>query len=203
MTEGGHLRDGHMTDEAGHMTNMKEGAGHMTEETSHMTKASADVGHMTGEVDHMTAEAGHMVETIGEKEEQRMKEARHAMKPDSQERLPEHTMLDTSHISISYCLPYLITGRTGLTRYSPASDCEQLLLHNATISSGYYWIDPNLGCSADAVLVYCDFSSNETCLFPTQREEVSYCQIWRANRQNSGYTGRQHLIAGGFQVPIQ
>lgn len=29
---------------------------------------------------------------------------------------------------------------------------------------GWYWIDPNQGCSHDAILVYCNFTTNETCI---------------------------------------
>lgn len=74
----------------------------------------------------------------------------------------------------SYCLPLSNASRTGLTRHSPAYDCQQIRLVStstgAMATSGYYWIDPNLGCSADAIQVYCNFSSNETCLYPKQRE---------------------------------
>lgn len=79
----------------------------------------------------------------------------------------------TSHISTSYCLPYWNTSRTGLTRSFPASSCAELRHLNSTISSGHYWVDPNLGCSADSILVYCNFSSNETCIFPTQTQVCS------------------------------
>ena len=81
-----------------------------------------------------------------------------------------HMTSEPSHMSTSYCLLYLDANRTGMTRHFPAYDCEHILLNNSTVSSGYYWIDPNLGCSADAIRVYCNFSSNETCVFPTDRE---------------------------------
>lgn len=122
--------------------------GHMTEEASHMTEMRDKSDHL------MTGESGHMTEA--------RQESRHKA----------GHMTDTSHISTSYCLPYWNTSRTGLTRSFPASSCDQLLLQNATISSGHYWIDPNLGCSTDAILVYCNFTSNETCLYPAQTREV-------------------------------
>ena len=31
------------------------------------------------------------------------------------------------------------------------------------------WIDPNGGCTTDAIEVYCDFDSMETCIYPTER----------------------------------
>lgn len=39
---------------------------------------------------------------------------------------------------------------------------EKLCVSNA----GLYWIDPNLGCSSDAVQVFCNCTSGETCILP-------------------------------------
>lgn len=38
---------------------------------------------------------------------------------------------------------------------SPARSCYDLFLCNPQFSDGYYWIDPNLGNTQDAMLVYC------------------------------------------------
>ena len=35
---------------------------------------------------------------------------------------------------------------------------------------GEYWVDPNGGCKDDAILVYCDFEHNATCINPKQKE---------------------------------
>ena len=35
-----------------------------------------------------------------------------------------------------------------------------------SLSPGFYWVDPNLGCSQDAVLVHCNFSSGLACISP-------------------------------------
>lgn len=40
---------------------------------------------------------------------------------------------------------------------------------------GWYWIDPNLGCSQDAITVYCNFSSGETCLNLYPDEPLQVC----------------------------
>ena len=89
-----------------------------------------------------------------------------------------HMTLSTSH-----CLPSLsLNGsRAGVARHFPASSCHQIQLENTTAPSGHYWIDPNKGCSVDAIRVYCNFSSGQTCLFPTSRQVCSihvYSCVW-------------------------
>lgn len=37
---------------------------------------------------------------------------------------------------------------------------------------GYYWIDPNEGCSSDAEYIYCDFENKRACVHP-KKENVS------------------------------
>lgn len=74
--------------------------------------------------------------------------------------------LTNSGYSTSYCWPPLNTASLGLQRHHPAQSCEHVRNVNATAPNGFYWIDPNLGCSSDAILVYCDFTSNETCVHP-------------------------------------
>ena len=79
----------------------------------------------------------------------------------------------TNHAySTSYCLPLLVNSSLGLYRHQPAQSCEHILNVNITASNGFYWIDPNLGCSADAILVYCNFTSNETCIHPNSSQVV-------------------------------
>ena len=71
-----------------------------------------------------------------------------------------------SGYSTSYCWPPLNNSTLGLHRHQPAQSCEHILTVNVTALSGLYWIDPNLGCSSDAILVYCNFTSSETCIHP-------------------------------------
>ena len=75
--------------------------------------------------------------------------------------------------STSYCWPPLLSGNNstlGLHRHLPAQSCEHILNVNATAANGFYWIDPNLGCSSDAIMVYCNFTSNETCIHPNSTQ---------------------------------
>ena len=41
-----------------------------------------------------------------------------------------------------------------------------------SVTAGWYWIDPNLGCSQDAIQVYCNFTSGETCINPYTQDLI-------------------------------
>jgi collagen type II alpha len=48
----------------------------------------------------------------------------------------------------------------------PADTCEDLFKMKPTLPSGDYWIDPNSGNTKDAVLVHCNATNYETCIWP-------------------------------------
>ena len=78
---------------------------------------------------------------------------------------------DHAHlVTPPYCIPLLPSSRMGLSQQFPAHSCEHVRHMNRTALSGYFWIDPNLGCSADAIRVYCNFTANRTCVYPTEKE---------------------------------
>ncbi|KAM6965398.1 collagen alpha-1(XXVII) chain B [Aplochiton taeniatus] len=53
------------------------------------------------------------------------------------------------------------------TQHNPARICRDLQDCEHVRNDGTYWIDPNLGCSADTIEVTCNFSSGgQTCLRP-------------------------------------
>ncbi|KAL2092225.1 hypothetical protein ACEWY4_012023 [Coilia grayii] len=53
------------------------------------------------------------------------------------------------------------------TKEHPATTCLELWLSQPNFTSGMYYIDPNQGSPADALLVYCDLTSGgKTCLSP-------------------------------------
>merc|ERR1712156_1111585 len=52
------------------------------------------------------------------------------------------------------------------TRDSPARTCKDLSHGHSKLEDGYYWVDPNLGMVDDAVKVYCNMTSGETCVYP-------------------------------------
>jgi len=56
------------------------------------------------------------------------------------------------------------------TKKHPAKTCKDLKMSNKKLKSGEYWVDPNGGAADDAILVFCDFENNSTCINPVQRE---------------------------------
>lgn len=52
------------------------------------------------------------------------------------------------------------------SRDLPADTCEDLFRMKPTLPSGDYWIDPNAGNTNDAVLVHCNATNYETCIWP-------------------------------------
>jgi collagen type V/XI/XXIV/XXVII alpha len=62
--------------------------------------------------------------------------------------------------------------------------------------SGYYWVDPNLGMTDDAVKVFCSMTSGgETCVFPDVHASKMPNIPWRKSG-DGWYSG----LRGGFKV---
>jgi hypothetical protein len=60
---------------------------------------------------------------------------------------------------------------TGESKETAARTCNDLKEYNPELKSGFYWIDPNRGCSEDAVKVHCNFENVDkiiTCVAPTK-----------------------------------
>lgn len=88
------------------------------------------------------------------------------------------------------------------TRANPVRTCRDLHFGHATFGDGYYWIDPNLGMSDDAVYVYCNMTAGgETCISP----DIHSAQItqipWRkeAEAQNDWFAN----LRGGFRITYE
>ncbi|CDQ67944.1 unnamed protein product [Oncorhynchus mykiss] len=81
-------------------------------------------------------------------------------------------MLDHQGTEIFKTLHYLSTLIQSLknplgTHDNPARICRDLKDCEQRMNDGTYWVDPNLGCSADTIEVTCNFSSGgQTCLKP-------------------------------------
>jgi len=60
----------------------------------------------------------------------------------------------------------------------PARTCRDLFAYQPTFSSGYYWIDPNMGCKSDKIKVYCNITETmiATCVMPSTEMMVAKAQ---------------------------
>jgi hypothetical protein len=67
------------------------------------------------------------------------------------------------------------TSPDGLTKKTAARTCNDLKAYHPELNSDYYFIDPNRGCSEDAIRVHCNFEDEEkivTCVDPTQKTSI-------------------------------
>lgn len=61
------------------------------------------------------------------------------------------------------------------TRENPARVCKDLLECQNKMSDGMFWIDPNLGCTSDAIQVFCNFTAGgQTCLHPVTTDKTVF-----------------------------
>jgi len=58
------------------------------------------------------------------------------------------------------------TRRVLGTQASPGRDCREIREHNPDAQSGEFWVDPNGNSANDAILVRCNFETDETCIKP-------------------------------------
>ncbi|KAG2455591.1 CO1A2 protein, partial [Polypterus senegalus] len=102
---------------------------------------------------------------------------------------------------LQLCLPDLASGKPchrGLaTRTSPSKGDH----HKAKVplcSPGFFYIDPNQGSPADALLAYCNFTTGETCLSPV-KERIPM-QAWLKRDSSSRLFKWLSSLDGGPQV---
>ncbi|CDQ81636.1 unnamed protein product [Oncorhynchus mykiss] len=54
------------------------------------------------------------------------------------------------------------------TQKNPARMCRDIRMCHPEWKSGQYWVDPNQGSPLDAVQVFCNMETGETCIYPSQ-----------------------------------
>ncbi len=81
------------------------------------------------------------------------------------------------------------------TRNNPARACRDLWQGHPQLEDGYYWVDPNLGMVDDAIKVFCNMSTGETCVFPDVHASKMPNIPWRKSRE-----GWYSTLRGGFKV---
>merc|ERR1719187_3133155 len=82
------------------------------------------------------------------------------------------------------------------TRESPARTCQDLHYGHPQMKDGFYWIDPNLGMTDDAVKVWCNMESGgETCVSPDVHASRMPNIPWRKSTE-----GWYSTLRGGFRI---
>jgi len=82
------------------------------------------------------------------------------------------------------------------TRNSPARTCQDLHYGHPQMNDGFYWIDPNLGVTDDAVRVYCNMTAGgETCVYPDVHASRMPNIPWRKS-----HNGWYSTLRGGFRI---
>lgn len=80
---------------------------------------------------------------------------------------------------------------------NPSRSCRDLKLCHPEWKSGEYWIDPNLGSTADAIKAFCNMETGETCVQPT------IASLPKKNWWTAKSKDRKHIwfgdMNGGFQ----
>ena len=65
---------------------------------------------------------------------------------------------------------------------------------------GEYWIDPNHGCNLDAIKVFCNMETGETCVYPTQPSVAQKNWYISKNPKDKRHVWYGESMTGGFQV---
>ncbi|KAH8034457.1 hypothetical protein HPB51_024397 [Rhipicephalus microplus] len=82
------------------------------------------------------------------------------------------------------------------SQLNPARSCRDLRLAHPDTSDGWYWVDPNLGASDDAVRAYCDMrAGGETCVWkkPSPSAVANSSSTWFSHLKG-GFKVRYHAV---------
>ncbi|XP_053466480.1 collagen alpha-1(II) chain-like [Ictalurus furcatus] len=99
---------------------------------------------------------------------------------------PNYPLVRTLLNSLQQDLRLFIDPPDG-TKERPATTCLELMICHPNYTNGMYYIDPNQGNPADALLVYCSFNlGGQTCLSPL-RSQVPV-KAWLKDSQEDSFT---------------
>lgn len=95
--------------------------------------------------------------------------------PSSPTGTPRPTRVGLAELLLSVGRDVEALRRPTGTKENPARSCRDLRLSQPHIRDGPFWVDPNQGCSRDAIRVHCRFSGGgaATCLPPHNDTEAS------------------------------
>ncbi|NBH76480.1 hypothetical protein D3Z29_11535, partial [Rodentibacter pneumotropicus] len=83
------------------------------------------------------------------------------------------------------------------SKKNPARTCRDIRLSHPDWSSGFYWIDPNQGCTMDAIKAFCDFTTGQTCIY-AQPESIAR-KNWYRSTQEKKHVWFGETINGGTE----
>ncbi|KAJ8259358.1 hypothetical protein COCON_G00183700 [Conger conger] len=83
------------------------------------------------------------------------------------------------------------------SRKSPARTCRDLKLCHPDWKSGDYWIDPNQGCTIDAIKVFCNMETGETCVYPNP-SKIPRKNWWSSKSKDRKHVWFGEAMNGGF-----
>jgi len=84
------------------------------------------------------------------------------------------------------------------TQKSPARMCRDLRMCHPEWKSGTYWVDPNQGSPLDAIKVFCNMETGETCVSPSQ-DTVPMKNWYRSKNAAKKPVWFSESMTGGFQ----
>ncbi|NWH41043.1 CO2A1 protein, partial [Chloropsis hardwickii] len=83
------------------------------------------------------------------------------------------------------------------SRKNPARTCRDIKLCHPDWKSGDYWIDPNQGCTLDAIKVFCNMATGETCVYPSPGS-IPRKNWWSSKAKEKKHVWFAETINGGF-----
>lgn len=66
------------------------------------------------------------------------------------------------------------------------------------LSAGDYWIDPNQGCTVDAIKVFCNMETGESCVYPNPSSIPR--KNWWSSKSRNKHVWFGETMNGGFHV---
>lgn len=69
------------------------------------------------------------------------------------------------------------------------------------LSAGEYWIDPNQGCTVDAMKVFCNMETGETCVYP-KPTNIPRKSWWTSKGAERKHVWFGEAMNGGFHVSL-
>lgn len=94
-----------------------------------------------------------------------------------------------------HILPPLLTSPHPSSPHSPSLPPDPICC-----PTGEYWIDPNQGCNLDAIKVYCNMETGETCVYPTQATIAQKNWYLSKNPKEKKHVWFGETMSDGFQV---